>query len=999
MGDKKITPASNGTTDDDPATKKVLALKEEGNEAYKNGDSEAAIVAYTKAVHLCEDTVGDATLAVCLKNRAAVHLKEEDYESVVSDCTRSLELCPNDPKALFRRAQAYEGLDLVEKAYGDAREVHRLDPNNKPIQPVLVRLHKGVSQKLEDVSKTSTKVKNMFEIVFDLEKEREKREKAADNLVVLARERAGAELLYTEGVIPQIARLMKVEKSDAIRLSMIRCIGELCKINEERSKAVLTACGIPFFLEILSSHSMDMVNASGYIIQVILDSISFADIQKAIKEKKKDPKRMSSDDRKWCRSEEARRAELMKKNKKELDGIMNVLTWNVTSRTITAEARDAIVELIMKNCPYYELDWADKMLSTDAYQRLMDVGSEHKEYKHESSMDTTDNTKPTVGACMGMLYDQMYDDAKRNTMSEQIDKWITEKLSRPSTESCVGAVVGMTTLLNGCPELGQSQISKEGVLSMMLTMAKTDDYVQQLAASEAIIASCQKKKDTAMIVQQGVDILKELYQSKNDHIKVRALVGLCKLGASAGHDASMRPFEDGSTTKLADACRRFLINPGKDRDLRKWAADGLSYLTLDADVKEKLVDDEAAIKALIELTKADKAQDCAYGVVTIFVNCTNSFEKQVIDPEMLELAKFAKHHIPEEHELDDQDFIDKRIFQLANYGMTSALVALSKTESKNLQELIGRVLNAICKFAELRGLVVQQGGSKILCKLAVDGNEKGMRNAAQALSRIGITQDPAIAFPGNRSCDIVRPLCNMLNIEYSGLENFEALMALGNLAGLNESTRKRMLKESDFVTSIENYMFEDHQLIRRAAVQAWTNLCVSPLQVKRCEGKNDKVKYAVLLCGDDEDTEVVKAASGGLAMLTAQSKKCCEKVFESIQWLECILNLLANQDYEVVLRGASVAKNMVTVGGDATAEKVLATEVMEVLQALIFKAKLDEGSYEPNPTLQKIKAVADDALAVAHKMKLIKTKDEAANEPEKDVKLDDWKKAPTAPKE
>ena len=36
----------------------------------------------------------------------------------------------------------------------------------------------------------------------------------------------------------------------------------------------------------------------------------------------------------------------------------------------------------------------------------------------------------------------------------------------------------------------------------------------------------------------------------------------------------------------------------------------------------------------------------------------------------------------------------------------------------------------------------------------------------------------------------------------------------------------------------------------------------------------------MLLCGDDEDVEVVKAASGGLAMLTAQSKKCCEKVFD-----------------------------------------------------------------------------------------------------------------------
>ncbi len=49
---------------------------------------------------------------------------------------------------------------------------------------------------------------------------------------------------------------------------------------------------------------------------------------------------------------------------------------------------------------------------------------------------------------------------------------------------------------------------------------------------------------------------------------MRALVGLCKLGASGGNDASLRPFADGSATKLAEACRRFLINPGKDNDLR-----------------------------------------------------------------------------------------------------------------------------------------------------------------------------------------------------------------------------------------------------------------------------------------------------------------------------------------------------------------------------------------------------------------------------------------------
>ena len=54
--------------------------------------------------------------------------------------------------------------------------------------------------------------------------------------------------------------------------------------------------------------------------------------------------------------------------------------------------------------------------------------------------------------------------------------------------------------------------------------------------------------------------------------------------------------------------------------------------------------------------------DCQYGIITLLVNLTNSYDKEEIMPEMIELAKFAKHHIPQEHELDDPDFIDKRIY-------------------------------------------------------------------------------------------------------------------------------------------------------------------------------------------------------------------------------------------------------------------------------------------------------------------------------------------------
>merc|ERR550519_2935669 len=423
----------------------------------------------------------------------------------------------------------------------------------------------------------------------------------------------------------------------------------------------------------------------------------------------------------------------MKENARELNAMMHVVTYNTISRTITGEARDALLNLIMVNCPWDRMNWAEMMLKTDAYTRLMEVASELDHYKHESAMDITNSTNSIAGICFGHLYDQMWDDSRRNDLIAKIDEFTKEKLMDPSLESKVRITTAITTLLKHAPDLGNSQLTKEGFLQMLLAMAQSDVYIEQLVASEALIAATATKKDASSIISQGMDILKTLYKSKNDHIKVRALVGMCKLGSSGGHDASIAPLAEGSTEKLAEACRRFLCNPAKDKDLRKWSAEGLSFLTLDADVKEKLVDDEPAIKALIELGRTG-GQDVMYGVVTTLVNLTNSFDKQEISDEMVELAKFAKHHVPVEHEMDDPDFVDKRIWTLCQYGATSALAVLSKTESKNMKELIARVLNAFCKHADLRGLVVQQGGSKALVPLALECTEKGENEAAQALA-------------------------------------------------------------------------------------------------------------------------------------------------------------------------------------------------------------------------------------------------------------------------
>ena len=88
---------------------------------------------------------------------------------------------------------------------------------------------------------------------------------------------------------------------------------------------------------------------------------------------------------------------------------------------------------------------------------------------------------------------------------------------------------------------------------------------------------------------------------------------------------------------------------------------------------------------MIELGKSGD-QEAAYGVVTCMVNLTNSYEKQEIMPEMLELAKFAKHHIPQEHEMDDPDFVDKRIWVSYFFSILGIYLNLFKvTNDYNFQ--------------------------------------------------------------------------------------------------------------------------------------------------------------------------------------------------------------------------------------------------------------------------------------------------------------------------
>ena len=100
----------------------------------------------------------------------------------------------------------------------------------------------------------------------------------------------------------------------------------------------------------------------------------------------------------------------------------------------------------------------------------------------------------------------------------------------------------------------------------------------------------------------------------------------------------------------------------------------------------------------------------------ILVNCANAYEKKEVEPELVELAKFAKHHVPEDHEKDLGEFVKQRRQKLLSAGVASALVALtSTTDSENTRELLSRVFRAVAEEESSRGSMVQQGSAKVRC--------------------------------------------------------------------------------------------------------------------------------------------------------------------------------------------------------------------------------------------------------------------------------------------
>lgn len=554
--------------------------------------------------------------------------------------------------------------------------------------------------------------------------------------------------------------------------------------------------------------------------------------------------------------------------------------------------------------------------------------------------------------------------AEKTAMEEECDAFVRTRLAAAEFSAKHEAITAVATLLHGVLEVGANIFSDTSVLNEVLQMAASDSVMGQGVAAEVLALAASNKDRCHGIMKDGLPVLKRLVSSPDDSVKVRALVGLCKLGCMGGSNVNARTFAEGSGLKLERTCSKFLLSTKGHGHLFKWAVEGLAFLSLDAEVKEAMVSNKNTITTLCKIPTVGE-QSLLYGIATIFVNLSNSYDKPESNPELEELGKYAGENVPKEHKLDGAQYVKKRVSSMLEHGVVSALLVLSAVESDAIHDQVARVFLALVEEASNRGKVLQHGGVKALLLLATNNTSKGKLFAAQALAKIAITNDPRLSFPGQRALEVVRPLVQLLKSE-QGLQQFEALMALTNLAGTSDDVRQRIIKEQG-IQLMESLMFEEHDLIRRASTEALCNMIQMPEVHERFVGDDlERIKLWTLFSGE-EDLELARAASGGLAQLT-HDPRICTKVMQVKSATTILKELLANEKEELQYRGAYIVANLVEADQEI-AKGLVASDFLEILMALnqstatsqgvkscatrALKKAMEYGLIQPNPELEQ----------------------------------------------
>lgn len=465
------------------------------------------------------------------------------------------------------------------------------------------------------------------------------------------------------------------------------------------------------------------------------------------------------------------------------------------------------------------------------------------------------------------------------------------------------------------------------------------------AALELLSAACINKACREAIERYCSPWLKALAEDRAGTHKALASLVLAKVSS------------DSSDTDIADKLSALVLS---EPDASDQAIEGLAYTSLQPKAKEGIVSDTKLVQCLV--TALQERSSVAFGCLTTFSNLTAYRPVQSQEQEkMADLKAYANSSKPAEKDpLDDDDKVTVRCKKLLDANVVPALVSCCKNNpSPAIVALIVRILLSLSKEQKHRAQMAQQGAVKLLLQIRerIAKTDKSTpdassieHSASHALARLLISINPAHTFSTSLpATSAVSALIQLLDLDQASeernlLPTFEALLALTNLASMEDETPRNLLLRAAWPTLENQLLLSSNALVQRASVELVCNLMASPAGVAKFADGSKQASgrmHILLALADVEDFATRRAAGGALAMLT-EWDAAVSAVLEKERGVRIVLGMCKDESEEIMHRGFVVAMNIISAPGgvgDKGLEKVKAEGGAEAVKAGLMKAK------------------------------------------------------------
>ncbi|OQS05354.1 unc-45 family protein [Thraustotheca clavata] len=823
-------------------------LKEEGTKYFQSGAFPKAIESYKKAL-VCEN-VPLETQCILLSNIAACYLKLNDYSKVIDAVDDALARAPASTtqlkgiimeKLLFRRAQAYMETEQLAPCARDLKAVLQIAPSNKGAQ-TLLRLLQEKARK--DASGVGKALKNLPELDALQFLEYQPTDTAAavyrDVVDLHGEQTIWAKcvsenkdiVIQTRGlrILTNIAKYHAAQVYATIDITLLSSLIPVPIPNDEKIVSQITAAiGL---ISILTAHvitsSNDITSAKSAIRQ-LLDTLL-----------------------------QGLRSQNKVLQQATLDGLLKNVLQCKSNLSVVAT-------------------WMDEM---GIFSLLLS--------KANILVDG-------VVSSVSMVFSQI---VAQFTESE------TERLVR---EYCVDPVVHAKTMEEAAPgcvllsgvflanaKLGshmmQSHPSFLKQLSEVLLKHKNDadslkyqelvmDLVAYISGSEAGIASIP--------IELRMELGKLLQCDMSPHqmkLQSSALAAIIKMGLVDKTFDPKTPVGEIMVEQVLALLENVNLAPVASSVIgstaRERAIEALSYIITFTGVKDALIRRPKALEPILtDISATTTPSNLLYGISYILFHLLTSeshlkkqkMQNSELTPEQYEELQRA---LKQKSELDDGDSpeqVQKRIRVVLEHPksiLTMLQLLKCKASPAILEQATQSVLHAT-EYVEGRGKLIQGGLFSAMLSLA-------STPAQHAVAKILITTNPNL-IPSSQLLSSIHPLINLLKEKSeSTLIQFEALMALTNVASVSEETKRRILSNNGLMT-IQYLQFSDHNMVRRAATECLTNLLPCDEVLEKIFCQPDKIRLWLALSSveeAEEDFETARAASGAIAMVSQYPVVC-----------------------------------------------------------------------------------------------------------------------------